>query len=85
MLAFWVAITLLRVLRTPEAVFVQATGNYPALARISGFAGAVTLAVTLVLLMAFGPIASLGGVVAGEVVDGRHAVPADGEWRRRIA
>jgi len=84
-LAFWVAITALRVVRTPEAVFVQATGNYPALARISFYAGAVTLAATLALLIAFGPIASLGGVVAGEVVMVVMLFVLTGSWRRKIA
>jgi hypothetical protein len=84
-LAFWVAITALRVVRTPEAVFVQATGNYPALARISGFAGAVTLAVTFVLLFTFGPILSLGGVLAGEVVMVVMLIPLTRTWRRQIA
>jgi len=33
-LVLWIAITALRVWRTPDAVFLQATGNYSALARV---------------------------------------------------
>jgi O-antigen/teichoic acid export membrane protein len=84
-LGFWIVITALRVVRSPDAVFLQATGNYAGLARISGWAGVVTLAVTLVLLLAFGPIASLGGVVAGEVVMVAMVFPLTNSWRRRIA
>ena len=84
-LAFWIAVTALRVVRTPETVFLQATGSYPALARISAYAGAVTLALCLVLLLAFGPVASLGGVVAGEIVITATVFPMTARWRRRFA
>jgi O-antigen/teichoic acid export membrane protein len=84
-LAFWAGITALRALRTPEAVFVQATGNYATLARISGISGAVALVLTLVLLLAFGPLASLGGILAGEIVMVWMIYPVTNRWRRRIA
>jgi hypothetical protein len=66
-LAFWTAITGLRALRTPEAVFLQAANRYPALARISVVSGIVSLVATLSLLFACGPVASLGGILLGEV------------------
>jgi hypothetical protein len=84
-LAFWTAITALRVLRTPEAVFVMATGGFPKLARISGISSVVALIVTAGLLMAFGPVVSLGGVLAGEVVMVAMLFPLTNTWRRRIA
>jgi len=84
-LGVWIVITALRVVRTPEAVFMQAAANYPALARISAYAGAVTLAVTFVLLLAFGPVASLLGVVAGEVVMVAMLFPLTARWRRKLA
>ena len=82
-LAFWVAITALRALRTPEAVFIQATANYPALARISAFSSVTALVLTLALLVAFGPIVSLGGVLAGEVVITLMLFPLTRAWRKR--
>jgi len=54
-------------LRTPDAVFLQAANCYPALARISAISGIVSLTATLTLLFAVGPIASLGGILLGEV------------------
>lgn len=84
-LGFWIVITALRAVRTPETVFLQATGNYPVLARISAYAGGATLLVTLVLLLAFGPIVSLMGVVIGEVVVVATVFPLTNRWRRRIA
>lgn len=84
-LAFWVAITALRSLRTPEAVFVMATGGYSKLARISGVSSVVALIVTAGLLIAFGPVVSLGGVLAGEVVMVAMLFPLTNTWRRQIA
>jgi O-antigen/teichoic acid export membrane protein len=80
-LAFWAAITALRAVRTPESVFVMATGAYSKLAWISGVSGAVALAVTLVLLLAAGPIYALGGVAAGEVVMLIMLYPITQRWR----
>jgi hypothetical protein len=80
-LAFWAAITALRAVRTPEAVFVMATGAYSKLAWISGVSGAVALAVTLILLLAAGPIYALGGVAAGEVVMLIMLYPITRRWR----
>ncbi|MGZ5931050.1 MAG: hypothetical protein ACXWLW_02680 [Rhizomicrobium sp.] len=66
--ALWIAIMATRVLRTPEAVFLQAAGAFQLLANASLKSCAVSLAATLALLLAFGPIASLLGIVAGDVV-----------------
>ena len=84
-LALWVAITAVRVLRTPEAVFVQATGDYSALARVSAWSGATSLIVTIVLLCVAGPVASLGGVLAGEIAIVLALFPLTRAWRRRYA
>jgi len=80
-LAFWTAITALRVVRTPESVFVMATGGYSKLAWISAVSGGVALAVTLILLLAAGPIYALGGVAAGEVVMLIMLYPINRRWR----
>lgn len=84
-LAFWSAITALRSVRTPEAVFVMATGGYSKLARISGISSVVALIVTAGLLIVFGPVISLGGVLAGEVVMVAMLFPLTNTWRRQIA
>ncbi|MEI9990801.1 MAG: hypothetical protein WDM86_12250 [Rhizomicrobium sp.] len=66
-LAIWVAIMAVRALRTPDAVLLQAAGEFQSLARIGTKASLVSLAATLALLFAFGPVASLLGIVAGDV------------------
>ncbi|MEI9995830.1 MAG: hypothetical protein WDM91_14635 [Rhizomicrobium sp.] len=66
-LAIWVAIMAIRALRTPDAVFLQAAGEFQTLAAIGMKASVVSLAATLALLLAFGPIASLLGIVAGDL------------------
>lgn len=82
-LAFWSAITALRAIRTPEAVFVMATGGYDKLPLISGISSAVALSLTLVLLMTCGPLWSLAGVLAGEVVMVVMLFPITNAWRAR--
>jgi O-antigen/teichoic acid export membrane protein len=84
-LALWIAITATRVLSTPEAVLLQATGNYSALARVSAWSGATSLVVTFVLLCAVGPVASLGGVLAGEIAVVLALFPMTRAWRRQYA
>jgi hypothetical protein len=67
-LGLWAAIMTVRALRTPEAVFLQAAGEFQSLANIGMKASFVSLAATLVLLFTLGPIASLLGIVAGDLV-----------------
>lgn len=62
------AIMMVRNFRTPLAVKLQAAGAFKALAGIGTWSCAVSVAATLILLLAFGPIASLGGIFAGELV-----------------
>jgi O-antigen/teichoic acid export membrane protein len=84
-LALWIAITAVRVWRTPDAVFLQATGNYSALARVSGWSSATSLVATFVLLCVAGPVASLGGVLAGEIAIVLALFPLTRAWRRQHA
>jgi O-antigen/teichoic acid export membrane protein len=81
-LAFWTVITALRVVRTPEAVFVMASGGYSKLAWISGVSSVAALVSTLILLVTVGPLWSLGGVLAGEVVMVAMLLPLTNRWRR---
>jgi len=81
-LAFWAAITAVRVLRTPESVLLQAAGEFRALAGASMWSCIASLAVTLTLLLTFGPIASLGGLLAGDVVMTSRIFMLSGRWKR---
>jgi O-antigen/teichoic acid export membrane protein len=67
-LALWGAITAVRVARTPESVLLQAAGEFRALAAASGWSSLASLAITLVLMLVMGPVASLGGILIGELV-----------------
>jgi O-antigen/teichoic acid export membrane protein len=60
-------IVAIRGLRMPQAVLLQAAGAFKSLAGISAAAAVLSLTVTLGLLLAFGPIASLGGILLGEL------------------
>jgi O-antigen/teichoic acid export membrane protein len=82
-LVLWIAITALRVWRTPDAVFLQATGNYSALARVGFWSSATALIGTFVLLCLAGPVASLGGVLAGEIAICVALGPLTRSWRRQ--
>lgn len=58
----------IRAWRTPLAVLLQAAGQFKELASIGTISGTLSVAATLILLLAFGPIASLGGILLGELV-----------------
>ena len=58
----------IRALRTPFAVLLQAAGQFKELASIGTVSAVISVAMTLVLLVAFGPVPSLGGIVLGELV-----------------
>ena len=62
------AVMLVRALRTPPAILLQAAGAFRQLAAIGLVSAIVSLAATLALLLAFGPIPSLGGILLGELV-----------------
>ncbi|MBN9553123.1 MAG: hypothetical protein J0H61_00370 [Alphaproteobacteria bacterium] len=62
------AIMLVRCFRAPPATFLQAAGRFKALAGIGLHTGPISLCLTLAFLLAMGPIASLLGILTGEIV-----------------
>lgn len=58
----------MRTMRTPQAAVMQAAGRFKELARIGAASAIVALLTTASLLSLAGPIASLGGIVLGEMV-----------------
>lgn len=66
--AICAVIMAVRTFRTPLAVQLQAAGQFKNLARIGMISGAMSVAAVLALLLAFGPIASLGGILLGDLV-----------------
>ncbi|HEY1837643.1 MAG TPA: hypothetical protein VGG36_08305 [Rhizomicrobium sp.] len=84
-IAMWGAIMLVRAIRTPENVFLQAAGEFKGLARAGMRSSVVSLTLTLVLLFGFGPIVSLGGILAGDVVMTLGIFSLTKAWKARHA
>ncbi|HSM94737.1 MAG TPA: hypothetical protein VLT91_01745 [Rhizomicrobium sp.] len=82
-ICIWVAVMAIRALRTPESVLLQAGGEFKPLASASVNSSVVSLAFTSALLLAFGPVVSLGGVLAGEAVMALQIFAQGRRWRAR--
>src|SRR5205807_9638485 len=57
----------LPIFRTPEAVLLQAAGQFRALTFASLWSSIASLAGTFALLLVAGPVISLAGILAGEI------------------
>ena len=84
-LGFFAAITAVRSFRTPESVLLQAAGQFRALAHASLWASMVSLAATFLLLLVSGPVLSLAGILAGEIVVTARVRAAAHSWMRSRA
>lgn len=80
-ICIWIAVMAIRALRTPESVLLQAGGEFKPLASASVNSSVVSLLFTSILLLAFGPIVSLGGVLAGEAVMALKIFAQARKWR----
>ncbi|HWA04305.1 MAG TPA: hypothetical protein VG819_12355 [Rhizomicrobium sp.] len=83
--ALWALVVAARAIRASEAVFLQAAGEFNALARTGVGASAVSVAGTMILLLLFGPVASLGGILAGELVNTVQVMGLMRKWKRAHA
>jgi O-antigen/teichoic acid export membrane protein len=81
-IGFWAAIMAVRILRTPEAVLLQATGDFKALASASLQSSVVSLVFTLALLVLVGPVASLGGILLGDLVMTQRIFARAHRWKK---
>lgn len=79
--ALFAAIMAIRALCTPESVLLQAAGQFRGLADASLWSSVVSFAATLVLLLTIGPIASLGGILAGEGVMATNIFALSRRWK----
>jgi hypothetical protein len=84
-IAMWSAIMLVRAIRTPESVFLQAAGEYRGLARAGMKSSIVSMTLTMALLFAFGLIASLGGILAGDIAMTLGISSLTKAWKARHA
>ena len=72
-----------RCLRGLPAVLLQAAGAFKEMAGIGIKSSGISLFATLSLLLLFGPIASLGGVLLGEVVILLYCRKLAADWEQR--
>lgn len=63
----WTAIMAVRVWRTGQSLLLQAAKEFAPLANASVMSSAVSLSLVLALLLAFGPVVSLIGLLIGDV------------------
>jgi hypothetical protein len=71
----------LRAWRTPLAVLLQAAGQFKELASIGTVSAALSVFATLALLLSLGPIASLGGILLGELVILARVIQMTRDWK----
>ena len=82
---FWIAISAVRALRTPEAVFLQAAREFGPLAKAGARSAVVSLIATPLLLLFAGPVASLGGILLGDMVMTANIFALTRSWKLRHA
>ena len=80
-IALWATIMAVRTMRTPESVLLQAAGEFRTLAMPSVWSSLVSVGATLALLLAFGPIASLAGILIGDLVMTTNVLALTRRWR----
>jgi len=80
--AIWMGIGAARAVRSPETAFLLAAGQFGPLARAGMAGGLVSLGATLVLLVLFGPVISLLGILAGETAMSLRVGGLMRSWRR---
>jgi len=80
-LGLWALIMAVRTFRTPESVFLQSAREFRALAGASVWSSLASLALTLALLLVVGPIASLAGVLIGDLVMAARISSLSRAWR----
>jgi len=79
----WAAIMAVRVWRTPEAVLLQAAREFRALASASVTSSIVALAATGALLLLAGPVASLLGILIGDLVLTERVFALARRWKHQ--
>jgi putative peptidoglycan lipid II flippase len=81
-IALWAAIMAVRTLRTPDAVLLQAAREFRPLASASVWSSVVALTLTTALLLTLGPIASMIGILVGDVVMTERIFALVRRWKR---
>ena len=82
---FWVGIIFLRTLRIPYGTLLEAAGEFRAISYINLWACITSLIITPLLLLLGGPIVSLGGTLAGDLVMAVRYFSITRKWKRAIS
>lgn len=82
--ALWFGVALIRNLRTPESVFIQAVGDFKPLAFASVWSGAVSVAAVVGTVLLLGPVLSIVAVGVGELIYAAIIWSIYGETRNRL-
>ena len=82
-IAIWGVILAIRTLRTPQSVLLQAAGEFRDLAGASLWSSVTSITMTFGLLLVAGPIAALGGILAGDLVMTGAISALTRHWRQR--
>jgi O-antigen/teichoic acid export membrane protein len=83
--AIWTLIMAVRAMRTPESILLQTLGEYRALAAASVSSSFASLAITLALLLCFGPVVSLVGILVGDIVMSWRILAMGRAWRKKVS
>jgi hypothetical protein len=78
----WAAIMAMRTWRTPDAVLLQAAREFKPLAGASVWSSIVSVGVTTALLLLAGPVASLAGILIGDIVLTERVFALVRRWKR---
>jgi O-antigen/teichoic acid export membrane protein len=81
--AIWMVVAVVRVLRTPESVMLQAAGLFRPLAFASIYSSVVSVALVAALLFSSGALYSLFGILIGETVFAFWIRRLARNWRHR--
>ena len=79
--ALWGSVEGIQAWLAPDAALLQAADRFRLLARATAQSCMVTVIAAFVLLLYFGPVASLGGVLIGELVLAQRFWAIRREWR----
>lgn len=66
--ALWLLLAAVRLGRTPDSAMLQAAGAFRPLAFASIWSSVLSVVIVLALIALMGPVASIGGVVLGEIL-----------------
>ena len=78
----WAAIMAVRTWRTPESVLLQAAREFKPLAGASVWSSLVSVSATGLLLLLAGPVASLAGILLGDLVLTERVLALARQWKR---